>query len=150
MTERAIQVFHSSIAMQNDKNQVVKAAKATQAALTEAAEASATQPNPVPATPADTPVLIPNSVAPENQPKPVTQPTEVVTVAAPDPLSGPLTAQVTINPAPATQPTEKKDMVKVKVLRSHPAFSYFAGEEGQISAEDFEKNNPEGLFFEKI
>ena len=40
--------------------------------------------------------------------------------------------------------------VKVKFLRSHPAFGYFAGAEGEISQEDFDKYSKDGEFFEKL
>jgi len=40
--------------------------------------------------------------------------------------------------------------VKVKFLRSHPAFAYFAGDEGEISAEAYEKYSKDGEFFEKL
>ena len=54
-------------------------------------------------------------------------------------------------PVPEKTAAEKKAKnVKVRFLRSHPAFAYFAGDEGEISAEAYERYSADGEFFEKL
>ena len=50
---------------------------------------------------------------------------------------------------PAEAPTKGK-VVKVKFLRSHPAFAITIGEETEISQDDFDKYSEAGPFFERI
>lgn len=61
-------------------------------------------------------------------------------------------APITPEKEPETAPktAKKADMIKVKFLRSHPSFAYFAGDSGEISQEAYDKYSKDGEFFEKL
>ena len=44
----------------------------------------------------------------------------------------------------------KKEVIKVKFHRTHPAFAISIGEETEISEEDFDKYDQEESFFKRI
>ena len=80
------------------------------------------------------------------------QPTVATPAATPD---GPIVAEVTITPKPAAAPAPgpKGKTMKVKVERSHPDFGYFAGDEAEISEENFKlygTGSEGGEFFSKL
>ncbi len=53
----------------------------------------------------------------------------------------------------ATEPAKaeaKSKTVKVKFLRSHPSYGYFAGDTAEISAEGYAQHSKDGEFFEKL
>jgi hypothetical protein len=84
---------------------------------------------------------------------PSTETTVLAPASTPTTPGEPILANVTITPAPAApEPTAKGKMLKVKVLRSHPNFGYFAGDEAEISEDDFKaygKGAEGGEFFAK-
>ena len=57
-------------------------------------------------------------------------------------------APETAEKAPERAPKAKG--VKVKFLRTHPAFAVSTGEETEISQDDFDKYIQDGPFFERI
>ena len=135
------------------------AATATQTdenALQSDAKTPETEQNPVKATENDTPVLIPDSVDPAAQSTPAAIATQVVDapaapVIAPEVLDKAKELVGTaLNVAAKPAATDDTPLVKVKFLRSHHAFGYFAGQEGEISQEDFDKYSQDGEFFQKL
>lgn len=50
----------------------------------------------------------------------------------------------------APKAAETAAKVKVKFLRSHPAFAHFVGDKAEIAAADYEKYRQDGPFFEKL
>lgn len=97
--------------------------------------------NPVPATNRDTPILI-QGEQPQVTPQ---QPADVIRLTQASEVPT-IKVEVTV---PQNQ-KPKGETVKVKVLRSHPSFGYFAGDEAEISQDSFDKAQQDGPFFEEI
>jgi len=97
--------------------------------------------NPVPATNRDTPVLI-KGAEPEVTPQ---KAADVVQLA-----QAPEVPTVKVEVTTPEAPKMQGETVKVKFLRSHPSFGYFAGAVAEISKAAFEKYSQDGPFFEEI
>ncbi|MCC2547711.1 hypothetical protein LJY25_14745 [Hymenobacter sp. BT175] len=88
------------------------------------------------------------------------KPTAEARSARPETASAPRAAETAALPTaseeksvPAevkAQSAKKSDTVKVKVLRSHPEFGYFVGDEGTISREAFDRIQKDGPFFKQL
>ncbi|MBG8552351.1 hypothetical protein [Hymenobacter guriensis] len=70
----------------------------------------------------------------------------------PETAAAPVAAERATVPAPTADkpaPPKAKE-TKVKFLRSHPSFGYFAGDEATISTEAYEAIEQRDLFFKKL